>query len=189
MGWGEEHTATKDLAERARAIADEAVKPPSFEQVRRALNDVGINAARRTLLEAPDLIADARSALREAQVSQEQAKAAYDTAVTEEEWALSGSFEARSNKQWLTMRADGTPIPEAEQKSYDAAERKAWTSHHAALQPEVRKAIARLSEADREVARCRDDLAVAEARMTAAKHNVDAAAAELRFLALSIPAN
>lgn len=180
---------TEALAARAQVIADDATRPPAFERLRQVLNDVGITAARRLLLEAPDLIAHARTTLREAQVVQEQAKSAYDNAVTEAEWLLSAHFESRSNKQWLTINADGAPVPEAEQKSYDAAERKAWTAHHAALQPDVRAAITRLSAADRDVARCRDELAVAESRLTAAKHNVDAAAAELRFLALSIQAN
>lgn len=177
---------TTELAERALTIADEVDRPPSLEKVTGLLNAVGITRARNMLREAPDVVAAARLDLREAQNVQQQAKEAYDTAVVEAEWALGGCFEARSNKQWLIRDAAGVPVAEDDQKSYTADERKAWLSHHAALQPDVRAAIVRLSTSDREVARARDDLAVAEMRLTVAKHDVDAAAAELRFLALTI---
>lgn len=186
-------TATSDLADRALELADAATRPPSYERLRADLNEVGIQAARRRLQEAPDLIANARIALAEAKVAEAAAKEAYLEQVALSEWTLAGLFQVRSNKQWLAFNAakgEGhhalVPIPEAEQRSFTADEKKAYIADRAAKLAEVRTVQVAYSGAERARARAADDLAVAEARFSAAKHDTDAAAAELSFLGLAV---
>lgn len=184
---------TDTLADRAVELAEAATRPPSFDRLRQHLNDVGITASRRRLQEAPDLIANARIALAEAKEVERQAKDGYLAAVTEAEWLLQPSFEVRSNKQWLVFEEDAGPdgghrIAEADQRSFTADEKKSWIADRAAKQPDVRTAMVAYSGAERARARAADDLAVAEMRFSAAKHDLDAAAAELTFCGLMIRA-
>jgi hypothetical protein len=179
-------TDIADLAARAMQHADDATKPPSFERLRQALNEVGITKARQALREAPDLIAHARDVFRQTQEREKEAKGVYEQVVTEAEFLLGGCFEVRSNKTWLTVDGQGDLLPEAEQRSFTADEKKAWIADKAARQPDVRAAQVAYSGAERDRARAADDLAVAEMRLTVARHDVDAAAAELRFLSLVI---
>lgn len=179
-------STTGDLADRALDMAAAATRPPSYERLRADLNEVGISAARRRLQEAPDLIANARLALAEARESERVQKESYLAEVTEAEWLLGARFETRSNKQWLIFDANGEPLVGDDQRSMTADEKKAWIADVAARHPDVRNAMVAYSGAERARARAADDLAVAEARFSAAKRDLEAAAAELTFLGLAI---
>lgn len=175
-----------DVADRAIALAEAASKPPSYETLRQHLNEVGISASRRRLSEAPDVVANARLALADAKEAERQAKDAYLAAVTEAEWLLGVVFVTRANKNWLQFDSEMHTIPDAQQRSFTADERKAWIADAAAKKPDVRVAMVAYSGAERARARAADELAVAEMRFSAAKHDLDAAASELTFLGLAL---
>lgn len=149
-----------DVADRAIALAEQASRPPSYETVRRHLNDVGISASRARLREAPDQVANCRLALADAKEVERQAKDAYLAAVSEAEWLLGVHFTTRSNKSWLQLYEDGQAIPEADQRSFTADERKAWIADVAGRKADVRVAMVAYSGAERARARCGDELAV-----------------------------
>lgn len=181
-----------DVADRALALAASARRGPDFETVRQVLNDVGIGRSRRVLAEAPDLVANARLTLADAKEAEKVAKDAYLQVVTEAEWLGSAVFVSRANKVWLTVADDGTPIAEADQQSMPADERRAYIADRAAKTPEVRTAMVAYSAAERRRAAAADEVAVAEMRFSAARHDVDAAAAEMQFWGLwlrTLPTN
>jgi hypothetical protein len=183
------HLATVvDLRDRVATLIDKVTGPAPLADVRQAMNDVGIHDARRQLtVDAVDAVDHALTDLRTKQDAERLARETYDEALTEATWALGEHFATRSNKQWLAKDADGTPIAEEQQRSYDAAARKEWLEYHAARTQAVRLAKRDLRDAEENTQQSRDALTVAEKRFTAARHSLDAAAAQLHALVRATP--
>lgn len=175
-----------ELEELARKVDAALGEPPSIARLRAELNRVGIHDARVRLREAPELLRHAQDAFRRAQEIEKDADQRYREVLAENRWAFDGNFEARSNKTWLVTDAAGNPIPLEEQRSFDAAERKAWIDDKIGRLPDVRTAAVALSAAERQRAQAADEVAHAETNFRAARHDVDAACAELSFLALAL---
>lgn len=180
-------SAADEVRQRVAEIVARITAPAPLAQVRDALNEVGIQRARATLREAPDLVANAKVSLRQAQDAERAARDAYADALLEAEWELATHFVVRSNKQWLAVESDGTAVAEADQRSLTADEKKAWIAHHAAQAPAVKTAASALRAAEENTAAARDDVALAEARLSVAKHDLDAAAVQLRAFTLALP--
>lgn len=178
---------SRHLRQRVTDLVNRITGPAPISQVRDALNEVGIQRAREVLRDAPDLVANARLSLRQAQDAERVARERHAEAVLEAEWELATRFTVRSNKQWLTVDDNGQPVAEADQRSMTADEKKAWIAHHASQAPAVRTALAALRSAEENTAAARDDVSLAEARLSVAKHDIDAAAAQLRAFTLALP--
>lgn len=178
---------SRQLRQRVTDLVNRITGPAPISQVREALNEVGIQRAREVLRDAPDLVGNARLTLRQAQDTERTAREAHAEVVLEVEWELASYFEVRSNKQWLTRDSGGDPVPEDDQRSFTADEKKAWVAHHAAQTQTVRSALNTLRSAEENTAAARDDVSLAEQRLSIAKHDLDAAAAQLRAYTLALP--
>lgn len=189
-----------ELADRVAAEVAAIIRLPQFEACRAVLTDVGIRRARMALVEAPDVIARAQAEYRTAQAAQAAAKEAHAQAVAEAEWTLDGRFVSEGNKGYLTWACNehaGERPPfnpnctecggtGTVRKQMTADERRAWKEREARNVPAVQAAARALAEADEDVAAARDAITVAQARLSAAKHALDAAVAEVTVLAMGL---
>lgn len=180
--------ALADLAGRAAKVIADAVERPSVARARAELNDIGLRRARVDLLDSLDLIDAAQRDKRTADAALNTARSAHADAVAEAEWELAGYFEVRSNKTWLTVGDDGGALPDDEQRSMTADEKKSWIARHAAQHPGVRTAATALAAAEEDAAVARDGLALANTAMSARKHALDAAVAEAQVIAVALTA-
>jgi hypothetical protein len=180
-------TESQQLRQRVQQLVERITGPAPISQVRDALNEVGIQKARSVLREAPDLVANAKVTLRQAQDAERTAREQHADALLEAEWELATHFVVRSNKTWLAVDADGASIVEDDQRSMTADEKKAWIAHHGNQAPAVKAALHALRSAEENTAAARDDVSLAEARLSVAKHDLDAAAVQLRAFTLALP--
>ena len=176
------------LTQRVNDLVARITGPAPLAEVRAAMNEVGIADARRRLeVDAVDAVEHALEHLRQKLDAERLAREAYDEALTEATWDLGEHFVTRSNKTYLAVGPDGHVIPEDQQQSFDAAKRKEWLEYHAARTQPVHLAKRNLRDAEENTAQARDALAVAEKRFTAARHSLDAAAAQLHALVRATP--
>lgn len=95
--------------------------------------------------------------------------------VADAEWELASRFTSRSNKTWLAVDADGMLIPEDDQRSMTADEKKAWIARASSDLPEVRAAAKAVRAAEEHVRECADHIALIDRSLSAVKHALDAA--------------
>ena len=199
------------LVEAVAAEVVASIRVPSLDEARAACNEVGIRKAREALSIALGAIGLAQEEYREAQAVQRLAQEAHDQAVSDADWELDGRFVIESNKHWLTTSCEpclGTGIvnphpvnavnrgPEeactacdgkgSTRRSLTADERKAWKANEARKMPAVAAAAAALYRAEEDTAAARDGVTFAGHRFSAARHDLDAAVAELNALAVAL---
>lgn len=184
----ETEQALSTLAERIELAVENSIATIALETARAMANEAGLHRFQDMLLDALDQLDAARSRKRKAVAALDQAKSDYDSAVAEAEWALNGNFETRSNKSWLARNLDGTAIPEDEQRSMTADERRDWITRAAARVPAVAKAKRELDAVTEHIAQANDEIAMAERGAKAAEHLLDAAREELVLLATALRA-
>lgn len=147
---------------------------------------------RQDLLEAVDAYA---AAIGEEQTAKEAVRAAdeaHQAALASAEWMLDGRFETQGNKTYLITDEDeignvelpdGTvgrgPTGQKVRRAMTADERAAWKRREASSDPEVREAARRLQAAENQLASVRSQIAVANTRISALKHALDASVALL----------
>lgn len=197
----------EQMRERIRAEIVDALRTPDLSAVREVIGEAGIRKARRALAEAPDRLAEAQAAYREAQAREGLARESYTTALLEAEWELDGRFHTDGNRVYLRLDCEacggsgavssgmtGGEKCEAcdglgtTRKQMTADERKAWKAAEAAKLPAVVVVAAELRRAEEATAAARDALGVADKRLSAAKYDVQAAVAELNALAIGLAA-
>ena len=183
----------------------EASRKPDLAGVHEVIREAGIRNARRALAEAPDRLAEAQAAFREAQAVEAAAKERYSQALIEAEWELDGQLHKDGNKtyRWVTCECSvgtpenpGEPVPAcaicAGQGQYRkfmlADDVKAWKASEAAKVPGVVELAAHLRRCEEATAAARDAVGVADRRFSAAKHDLDAAISELNALAVGLSA-
>lgn len=176
------------LAEKAEDLADRMRRPVILQQARAMLNEAGLTAARRRLSDGLDRLGNTQITLREKQEAERQAKEKHDQAVVAAEWSLAPCFEVRSNKSWLVKGPDGKALPEEEQRSMSADEKRAWIAHHAGQHPDAVSAHKRLREAEQATQAARDELTLADKSLSACRADLDAAIATVQTLALALHA-
>lgn len=201
-------TDLSEIADRVEAEVREAMRMPALDAARALLNEVGIRSARRSLADAPDRLAEAQNAFREAQNREAAARESYQQALVEAEWELDGRFHSEGNRVYLRLLCDacggnglwGDPPSDGlegrkcdacdglgtTRKQMTADERKAYKASEAAKQPAVVEAGAHLRRAEMDTAAARDAVSVAEKRLSAAKYEVQAAIAELNALSVGL---
>lgn len=162
----------------------------TLRAARQMANETGIHRFQDMLQDSVAVIEQARAAKRTAQAEVEAAKDAYDFAYGEATWMLGQHFEVRANKTWLARAADGRAIPEGEQRSLTADEKKDWVARYAERLPEVALAAKSLAAATERLARANDSVDIAEKNYSAAKALLDSARADLETvrIALTMPA-
>lgn len=180
-----------------------ALVTPDLGAVHQVIREAGIRNARRTLAEAPDRLAEAQNAYREAQAVEAAAKDRYSQALVEVEWELDGQLHKDGNKtyRWVTCEcladADFTQVagrPDCPvcagagkfRRFMLADDVKSWKAAEAARMPAVVVVAAELRRAEEDTAAARDALSVADKRLSAAKYEVQAAIAELNALAVGL---
>lgn len=193
-----------DLAARIEGQIAETLRLPALDQARAVANEVGLRRARMAVHDSPDLVASAQDGYRVAQASERATRETYDAALLEAEWALDANFKSDGNRVYLRVRCEvcrGTgkedspvhdPVCSActgsgtIRKFMTADERKAWKAAEAAKRPEVLAAHQNLRSAGEATAAARDAIEVARLRASSARHELDAAVAELQVLALAL---
>lgn len=199
------------LVARIREVIQEVTAPPDLSAVHEVIREAGIRNARRALAEAPDRLADAQAAFREAQAREALAKEGYGQALLEAEWELDGRFHTDGNRTYLRVTceacggsgkvavspgvgSDGFDKCEAcdglgtTRKQMTADERKAYKASEAAKVPAVVEASAHLRRGEMDTAGARDAVLVAEKRLSACRADLEAAVAELNALAVGLAA-
>jgi hypothetical protein len=147
-------TNLSQISEHIEREMREALRIPTLDAVRAIANEAGIRRARIALAEAPDRLAAAQAAFREAQAAEALAREGYQQALLETEWELDGRFKTDGNKTYLRLtceacegegkvaenfgiHSEGEPriVPCAtcdglgtSRKQMTADERKAWSS-------------------------------------------------------------
>lgn len=177
----------EELADKAEAALADVMRIPPLDLCRALLNEAGLPAARKNLGAGLQLLAAKQRDLRGAQEEKRNADEALKVATVAAEWSLSGCFEVRSNKTWLVVGADGGEIPDDEQRSMTADEKKSWIATYARNQPGVDEATTRLRTAEHDVAGYTDALVIAEKSLSAARADLDASVAHLNALVLALP--
>lgn len=199
---------TEALVGRIVAEIQAAIATPNLSAVHEVIREAGIRNARRALADAPDRLAEAQAAFREAQGREALAKEGYAQALLEAEWELDGRFHTDGNRTYLRTDCEvcsGTGKVAATGRGSDgfekceacagagkfrkfmlADERKAWKASEAATVPTVVVVAAELRRAEMDTAAARDALAVADKRFSAAKYDLTAAVAELNALAVGL---
>lgn len=211
----------EDLGQMAEQIEREvsaAMRMPTLDAMRALLNEAGIRRARVALSEAPDRLAAAQNAYREAQAVEGAARESYTQAVVEAEWELDCQVHTDGNKRYRWVPCDCVEaIDDGESESVVirvdigsgrsavhgcsvcagagryrrnmlADEVKAWRATEAAKAPGVVLVSAALRRAEEDTAAARDAVSVADKRLSAAKMEVQAAIAELNALAVGLAA-
>lgn len=178
------------MAEKATALLERITMPVAVREVRQALNDTGLRRKQTDLHESLDVFKQAQHDVRTAREAVDVARTEHARAFAEaaSPWALGDFFVTRSNKQFLAVDLDGTPIPEDKQQSLDAAGRKEWAAEYAARQPAVVAAAAALHGAETLLEEARDALTLAEKAVKARDRLLESAAAELGVLAVALKA-
>lgn len=202
---------TDALVERIVAEIWAALVTPDLTAVHEVIREAGIRNARRALAEAPDHLAAAQKAYREAQAVEAAAKDRYSEALLEAEWEIDGRFKTEGNQVYLRVKceacggsgldqfaqpAPGEQRPKCEacdglgttRKKMSVDERKVYKASEAAKVPAVVAAALDLREAEEATAAARDAVTVSDKRLSAAKHDVQAACAELNALAMGLAA-
>lgn len=180
--------ALSDLAEQIDIAIGSTIAVVTLDAARAVAKEAGLRRFQDMLLDALDQADAARRRKRDAVNELDDAKSAYTTALAEAVWTLGDYFETRSNKSWLARNLDGTAIPEPEQRSLTADEKKAWITGNAERVPAVAAAKRRLDVVTERVAQANDDIATAERGAKAAEHLLDAAREELVLLATALRA-
>lgn len=204
-------TDLSDVAERVEKEVREAMRMPTLDAVRAILNEAGIRRSRRSLAEAPDRLAEAQAAFREAQGREALAKESHAQALLEAEWEIDGRFKTDGNRTYLRLDCEecrGTgqvPVTPgvgsdgfdkcevcdgmgSTRKQMTADERKAYKASEAAKVPAVVECAAFLRRCEMDTAAARDAVLVSEKRLSACRADLDAAVAELNALAISLAA-
>lgn len=190
-------TNLAELAAHIDGEVREAMRLPTLDAVRAIANEAGIRRARIALAEAPDRLAAAQAAYRDAQAVEAAARESYQQALMEAEWEVDGDIHKDGNKtyRWLACECDGNvkdcPVCAGAGKTRRfmlADEVKTWRSAEAAKNSHVIVFAARLHTAEENTAAARDALGVADKRLSAAKYEVQAAIAELNALAVGLAA-
>lgn len=96
-------TNLSEVADRVEREVREAMRMPTLDAARAILNEAGIRRSRRDLAEAPDRLAEAQTAFREAQGREALARESYAQALLEAEWSLDDRFKVDGNKTYLRL--------------------------------------------------------------------------------------
>lgn len=190
-------TNLSELAAHIDGEVREAMRMPTLDAVRAIANESGIRRARIALAEAPDRLAAAQAAFREAQAVEAAAKEAHTAALVEAEWEVDGDLHKDGNKtyRWVACECDGN-VKDCGvcagagrfRRFMLADEIKTWRSTKAAKAPAVLEAASALRSAEESTAAARDAVALAEKRLSASKYEVQAAIAELNALSTALQA-
>ena len=207
-------TNLSELADHIDAEVRDALRIPALDACRAIAQEAGIRRARRALAEAPDRLAEAQAAYREAQAVEAAAKERYGQALLEAEWTLDGQLHKDGNKtyRWIEcecIAVDAGPAvvkvrtPEGREAVDNCAicagagkfrrfmladDVKSWKAAEAAKAPAVVAATLDLREAEEATAGARDAVTVADKRFSACRADLEAACAELNALAMSLAA-
>ena len=193
-------TNLSELADHIDAEVRDALRIPALDACRAIAQEAGIRRARRALAEAPDRLAEAQAAYREAQAVEAAAKERYGQALLEAEWSVAGQVYSDGNKKyrWVPCgeHKGGEPTPLCTECNGSgrlrlfmlADEIAKWKAAEAARVPAVVAASLDLREAEETTATARDAVGIADRRFSAAKYDLTAAVAELNALAMSLTA-
>lgn len=189
-----------DLAEQIEREVAAAMRMPTLDAMRALLNEAGIRRARNALAEAPDRLAEAQAAYREAQAREGLAKETHQQALAEAEWEVAGQVFSDGNKKYRWVQCGehegGEPTPlctecngSGRYRLFMLADEVAkWKATTAASQAAVVLVAAEMRRAEENTAAARDAVTVADKRLSAAKYEVQAAVAELNALAVGLAA-
>lgn len=171
-----------ELADRVAAIVESATVKQRvvLEEARKMANEAGIARARKLLADSILLIGNAQETRRAADERLRERRDDLAAALAEADWALDDRFETEGNRVWVLDEL-GVRV-----KTMTADERKTWKTAEALKQPAVAAASKAVVDAERNADAARDDLALAERRYSAAKHDLEAAIALLVTLRLSL---
>lgn len=175
------------LVQRAEDLADRARRRPSWTEARAALTEAGVQHALNAQETALDVLDAAMRQRRTVEAAEQSERDDLETVRGEAEWALTDCFEVRANKTYLAIEPDGTPISEANQRALTADEKRAWIARTVDATPAVRSRVAALRKAEEATAQARDEIRLAEARLSATKHAVVARTAILQHFTYAIP--
>lgn len=189
---------TDALVGRIVAEIRSALVSPDLSAVHEVIREAGIRRARAALAEAPDHLAEAQAAYREAQAIEGAARERYQQALVEAEWEVAGQVFSDGNKKyrWVPCgeHGDGEPTPlctecngSGRYRLFMLADDVAkWKAATAASQAAVVLLATALRRAEEDTAAARDAVGVADKRLSAAKYEVQAAIAELNALAVGL---
>lgn len=175
------------LVDRAEALAERARKRPSWDEARAALTEAGVQKGMNAQEAAIDVLDAAQRQLRSAQMAEQSIREDLETVRGEAEWTFGDCFESRGNKTYLVRQPDGTPIDEAAQRSVTADEKRAWITRTIDATLGVKERLADLRKAEEATATARDEVRLAEARLSASKHDLVARVAILQHFTYAIP--
>jgi hypothetical protein len=191
---------TDALVGRIRDEIIAAIAKPDLSAVHEVIRQAGIRNARRALAEAPDRLAEAQAAFREAQGREALAKEGYAQALLEAEWELDGQLHKDGNKtyRWVNCECvavthDATNCPVCNgagkvRKFMLADDVKSWKASEAAKVPAVVELGGLLRRAEMDTAAARDSVLVSEKRLSACRADLEAAVAELNALSIGLSA-
>ncbi len=195
-----EANPTDALVGRIRDEIIAAIAKPDLSAVHEVIRSAGIRNARRALAEAPDRLAEAQAAFREAQAVELAAKDRYSQALIEAEWELDGQLHKDGNKtyRWVPCECvlEGSSNKDCAicagagqfRRFMLADDVKSWKASEAAKVPAVVTAGLDLREAEETTAAARDAVGIADRRFSAAKYDLTAAVSELNALAVGLSA-
>lgn len=162
---------------------------PSLDDARRLIGEAGIPHARSALRSALDVLEAAQRQNREAQQTAQVAQETYDQAVLEAEWELDGRLVREGNKTFLVTPGTADDETDEKRRQLTADEARAWKQAEARKMPAVAEALVALRRANDRVLDTRDAVAVAEKRISACTHELDASVAQLNLLAVGLAAS
>lgn len=164
-----------------------AEQSTTIEEARKALNEAGVTAARKRVMESLAEIEEAQSVVRQCQDVERAARTALDAATAEAEWELDARFVVESNKTWLVTPSeqDGG---EPERKAMTADERKSYKSIEALKMPKVIAADKDQRSAQGELDAAKDRAARSDRLFSACKADLQASIATVQLLATALGA-
>ena len=158
---------------------DEAVaakQRQALDAMRTVLNETGIRRSRTAMAEAPAILANALVGQVQAQERVKNAKAELADEMDVAEMTVARPFETEGNKTWLVEDGQRARVVLAD-------EQKQIVAGLVRKHPQVVAARKRLQDAEHAAALAAVDVDVAKANLSIARHDVDAAAAELQLAA------
>lgn len=172
--------ATKVSELLAAINADNAER---LTEIRKALNESGISAARARLTEYLNDLPAAQDAVRAAQEGVRLARLALDQATAEAEWELDSRFISEGNKTFLLINE---ARDDEERRQMTADERKEWKKNESRHTPGVQQAMNVFDAAESDLGAARDLLAWHDKAFSAAKADLNASVAIVQTIAITL---
>lgn len=177
------------LADQIAQVVKDSLPVLTLQAARTMCNEAGLRRYQQEQESLLEQYATTQDLKRAAKHRLDVATEAHRDALGEATWTIGTvSFDTRSNKTWLVVGDDGKPIPEDQQRSVTADEKKDWLARNAAKHPAVIEAAAAVRKAEADLAEANDHLGLIDRSLTAVKHALDAARVDLQTLAMSLTA-